>query len=69
MNNQRIDILEEEILKLDYEVLERLLWDHSRELYPDKNGELLYTFCDYYNAFCRDILGVNQKLTIATMRH
>ena len=42
MNNQRIDILEEEILKLDHEVLERLLWDHSREQYKDENGELCH---------------------------
>lgn len=39
MTNQRIDILEEEILKLDHEVLERLLWDHSREQYLGENGE------------------------------
>jgi len=39
MPNQRIDILEEEILKLDHEVLERLLWDHSREQYIGEDGE------------------------------
>ena len=39
MTNQRIDILEEEILKLDREVLERLLWDHSREQYKGEDGE------------------------------
>lgn len=39
MSNQRIDILEEEILKLDHEVLERLLWDHSREQYISKDGK------------------------------
>lgn len=39
MSNQRINILEEEILKLDHEVLERLLWDHSREQYISKDGK------------------------------
>ena len=39
MSNQRIDILEEEILKLAPEVLERLLWDHSRPKYKNELGE------------------------------
>lgn len=39
MPHQRIDILEEEILKLDHQVLERLLWDHSREQYTGEDGE------------------------------
>lgn len=38
MSNLRIDILEEEILKLDHEVLERLLWDHSRPKFKDGEG-------------------------------
>lgn len=39
MTNRRIDILEEEILKLDHEVLERLLWDHSRPKFKDGENE------------------------------
>lgn len=39
MANQRIDILEEEILKLAPNVLERLLWDHSRPKFYDENGK------------------------------
>lgn len=39
MDNSRIDILEEEILNLAPDVLERLLWDHSRPKYKDEQGE------------------------------
>lgn len=39
MENTRIDILEEEIFSLAPDVLERLLWDHSRPKYKDEQGE------------------------------
>ena len=49
-----IDILEEDILKLDKEVLERLLWDHSRQKDKDKQGveqhHHIYWATDNYQA-------------------
>ena len=49
-----IDILEEDILKLDKEVLERLLWDHSRQKDKDNQGveqhHRIYWATDNYQA-------------------
>ena len=49
-----IDILEDDILKLDKEVLERLLWDHSRQTFYDEHGveqhHHIYWATDNYQA-------------------
>lgn len=77
MKEDIIDILEDEILKLDFEVMERLLWDHSRPTYKGDDGEEhhhhIYWATDNYESkgdgFCffdeiqiTSVTGKNKKL-------
>ena len=57
-----------------YEISDKASWDEIRKAYDESDNiliareSLFYTFLDYYEAFCRDVLGHEGKLQISTLR-